>query len=583
MAGLVAIISEDRRTPVSVDEIRGLADAYSRLRPSRAEREVSAGEWARVTLLDGDVAGELVEDRGSWMLSVGAMHTPSPLHAPLAEFDGQFAAIRYDANRDELVVLTDPFAMQALYVARRGDRTYVSTSATTLARHLAAEPEPLARKFYLRTGYIFGPITHWRGVERMDPGTALTFSRRSARREVYWRPVVDDRVRSMSLAETVDHCIAVGEATVQRHLRSVGRFWADLTGGFDSRMVTALLSRAGLSFDVSTNGYDDDLDVKLARQVADTAGLEWRAFRLPPAWEPDDLTLRHAAAWGDGSLDVLQLADVLWNQRERAAAHVWLVAGGGGEHFNAFPWLQEYPWAGRSRRVHETLAVMRWVPRAELSFLRDSAGKEIEAYARQQFSKCAALFSDHPATTQYDAVYAYKSTGHFGAYRSANEAHVCQVVPCYYRDVFTTALSANHRWRNGHRLQRGIITRLNRSVAAVPVTQGGTALPVRAASAHHMAPYYTKYARAATRKVRQRLRPVTAGHSATQSLPPYSAAVRRLRENGVLDPSKMHTADDYHRATLDALVDAATHGQHGALKLVGRIATVELAVRGATV
>ena len=582
MAGLVAIIADDRRAPVTMAETRALADAYATLREGGSERIVSAGDWAQVVLIDGEVPGELVEAGSSWMVSVGALHAPAPLRAPLAELDGQFAAIRYDAERDELVVLSDPFGMQALYAAKSGGKTYVSTSAMSLARHLGALSSPLGRKYYIRTGHLFGPLTHWHGVERLNAGTALTFNIRSRRSETYWRPVVDESVRGMSLDQTVDHCISVAEAAVRRHLGSRGRFWADLTGGFDSRMVTTLLSHAGMSFDATTSGQDGDIDIELAREVAHTAGLAWHPFGIPPAWTPDERALRHAAAWGDGSLDVLHLAGVLWSQRERRATHLSLVSGGGGEHFSGYPWLPEYLWAARSRRIHPMFAVMNWVPRMEMPFMRDSGRDQVEAYARQRFLESAAPFSGEPATTQYDAVYAYKSTGHFGAYRSANEAHIRQTVPCYYRDIFTAALSANHRWRNGHRLHRAIITRLDPSVAAVAVTRGGDALPVNSLSVHRLLPYYTKFAGAAARRVRHRLAPAQTPHAAGPAPRAHASAVAHLRTVGVLDPRRMHTGDDYHKEAFEALVEKASHGQASALKLVGRVATAELAVRGAT-
>lgn len=581
VAGIIAIIADDRRTPVAVAETRALADAYAALRGSGSERVVAAGDWAQAMLLDGEVSGELFQEGPSWMVSVGALQASAPLRTPFAELDGQFAAIRYDAERDELTVLSDPFGMQAVYVARHSGKTYVSTSAMALARHLGATSNPLGRRFYLRTGFLFGPLTHWHGIERLDPGTALTFDPLSRRSDTYWRPVVDESVRKMSFDETVDHCIAVAEAALQRHIGSGTSFWADLTGGFDSRMVTTLLSHVGLSFDATTSGEEGDLDVELAREVAQTARLPWRPFRVPSTWAPDEGALHHAAAWCDGSLDVLHLADVLWSQRERSATHVTLVSGGGGEHFSGYPWLPEYLWAPRSRRIHPMFAVMNWVPRIEMSFMRDSGREEVESYARQRFVERAALFSGESATTQYDAVYAYKSTGHFGAYRSANEAYIRQTVPCYYRDIFTAALSADYRWRNGHRLHRAIITRLNPSVAAVAVTRGGNALPVNALSIHRLLPYYTKFARAAARRVRHRLAPASTPHAAAQAPRAYAAAVGHLRAVGILDPRRMHTGDDYRHEALDALVQAACQGQAPALKLVGRVATAELAVRDA--
>jgi asparagine synthetase B (glutamine-hydrolysing) len=116
-----------------------------------------------------------------------------------------FAAVRHCARRDVVEVLTDPFGLQALYVASRGDLTYVCTSALALARHLAAEPDPVGAALFLRTGVQYGPVTHWQGVERVEPGTVMTFGPAGRRVATYWRPSAS---RPTSAGATAAGCTA---------------------------------------------------------------------------------------------------------------------------------------------------------------------------------------------------------------------------------------------------------------------------------------------------------------------------------------------------------------------------------------
>jgi hypothetical protein len=582
VAGLVGVISHDRARPLPAEELAGLAAAYRALRGAEHVERVSLGRWAHVARIDGRVAGRTHPANGSWTLCIGALHADGdPTTSPLEQLDGQFAAIRFDAATDRLSIVTDPFGMQALYVCERDGRTYVSTSSAALARHLRAEPDPLGLRFFLRAGYHFGPLTHWQGIERLDPATVVTFGGTRRERRVYWLPQVDERVRGMTYTQTVDHCADVALATVGRRLGAAPLLWADLTGGFDSRLVVALLQRLGVPFRTATTGDAAHPDVVLAGEVARAGRLAWQHDQMPDGWSLDPAMARSAIAWGDGSLELLQLGEVLWRHEQKSRTCATVVTGGGGEHASARPWLQEFLRAGRSQRVNfDRLLGMRYLPPFDLSMLRSDPTAEVQAYCRASLGARADLYAGELNTTKLDAIYAYKSTGHVGTYRSASEAFVRQEIPFYYRDFFTACFSAHHRWRNGHRLQRGIIQRLSPELAPVPTTLGGPAEPMRISNAHRFLPYYRDAADATLRKLRR------SGRTRGPGTPPRVAAaraavVRRLRDDGTLDPRRMRSAELYAPGALDAFLARAARTELTSWQMAGRIATLELLLRAA--
>jgi hypothetical protein len=580
MAGLAAIISDDRATPVSHDEVAELARSYQDLRGEGRVQVASVADWARIAKIGGEVGDGIEFEDASWAAVVGALHADGPFcRASLSGLDGQFAAARYDGERDELQVFNDPFGMQALYVARRSGRTYASTSSAALARHLGAAPDPVGRALFLRTGLQFGPVTHWQGVERLDPATALVFAATGTERATYWSASVDSAVRGMSLARAVDHCIEVGLEAVRSHLPSHSRVWADLTGGFDTRMVTALMAHAGIQFLTNTSGEADDVDVRLARRVAQAGGYMWQHERLPEDWSLSDAELRRAFGWGDGALEIIQLAEVLWRHQQRSRRSAVVVTGGGGEHFNHFPWMPEFIRAGRSRRANlDGFMRLRVMSPVNLSVLRRDPTCEAEDYCRARFTERSRPYGTELNTTQLDALYAYKSAGHFGAYRSAGEAFVRVEMPCYYKDVFSAAFSVHHRWRNAHRLQASIIERLNPAVARIPTNRGAPAQALRITNAHRYVPYYAGLIRNATRKLRGRAAPSQAGGVADQA---RREMVRRLAAQGVLAFDSMRSAELYEKAAFGRLLARAQASGFNDWGMIGRIATVEMAARNA--
>ena len=581
MSGLVGVISNDRGRALPASDLTPLLDAYQGLRGVGEVVRASAGEWGHVALVHGHVPGAHETQHGSWLLATGAVHADGPLLAAAPkDLDGQFVAVAYDAAREQLSVLTDAFGMQALYVAEHEGRTYVSTSATVLARCLGAPADALAAKVFLRAGYLFGPLSHWQGVERLGPATLLTFGPQGRGRTEYWRPTVDERVRRLSFAGTVDACVDVALETVRRRLRFEERIWADLTGGYDSRMVAGMLTRAGVPFQTSTNGSDENLDVVLARRVAQVGGYPWRQQKLAGDWQLDPALAESAVAWSDGSLELFQLGEVLANHQAKRTASPVVVTGGGGEHISARPWVHELWRAGRTQEVRlDDVIRMRYVHPLDLSVLRESPEAEVMDYFRTQLGPRGERYAGELNTTKLDAIYAYKSTGHFGNYRSASEAFVQQEIPFYLRDFFSVCFSAHHRWRNGHRLQAAVIERLDPRTAALPTTMGGPAQPQRITNAHRFVPYYTAALRAVGRKVAERVRPPA-------PVPPDPAVarrrapvVRRLRETGALDPATMRSGELYDPSRLKRLLASTEDPGCSRWTLLGRVATLELALR----
>jgi hypothetical protein len=214
-----------------------------------------------------------------------------------------------------------------------------------------------------------------------------------------------------------------------------------------------------------------------------------------------------------------------------------------------------------------------------MSMLRDDPTLEVEDYCRRQLLRRAAPYADEPNTTQIDVMYAYKSTGHFGAYRSASEAELRTEMPFYYRDLFTASFSAHHRWRNWHRLQRGIIARLDPAVAAVPTTLGGPAEPLRPTNAHRFVPYIADLAGAAARKLRGRERPPASPAAADDASRRYADLIRRLSAGGALDPATMISGELYEPRALEVLRARARRPGFRAWKELARIATLEYALR----
>jgi hypothetical protein len=585
-AGFVGVIGHGGDHSIEA-EAQALSKDYETLRGAGHRVFLRAGEWAStVGFRNRPFDVELPTDGRGWALAAGAVHISAyPTGSGAGGIEGQFALITYDEALKTVVVVSDPFGMHGLYLARRDGRLYFSTSVLALARHLRAKPSLLGLRIYLRAGYHFGSTTNWEGIERIDPAVLLTLTPERMERHVYWRPTVDRDVARLRFVSAVDHCIEVATDACRSLFAQTPPAWADLSGGYDTRLLALLLDRAGVAFETNTRGRPHVPDIPIAREVARKAGWKWLPLMLPEEWDallPSFLPV--ALAWGDGNLDAVELSRVLWAHEELARKRTGLISGGGGEHYRGFAWRQEFFRAGRSSRVNmDNWLDMRLLHPLNTTILASDPTAEVRADFADRMQRRAEPYSDERNTTQLDVMYAYKMTGHFGAFLSADGAYLTSCLPFYFRTIFEAAFSTSHHHRGHHRLMRHMIQRLSPSLAAVETSTGGPAQPWRARNLHRFGPYYVDVARRAVAKLSHRA--VGRAFLAPRRAPNPSATrargvlVSELRANGILGPPEMRSAPLYNRR---AFVEWLEHADQPAFQdeaLIGRVITVELALR----
>jgi hypothetical protein len=586
-AGFVAVVAHDRHASIE-DDLDGLAAEYERLRGPSQRVVATAGSWAAVVAFNSprEQRAEGQVRASAWAVAAGAVHfSRHPPKSGLADLEGQFALVAYDDAQATLILASDPFGMHALYITQRNGTTYISTSVLALARYVRARPSLFGVRSFLRAGYHFGRSTSWDGIERLDPATLMAFTPEGVEKQVYWSPVVDRSVARLRFDEAVEHCTEVVVGVYHDLFNGMPRVWTDLTGGYDTRLLALLMREAGVAFDTNTRETRYSADISVAREIARTGGWNWSLLTLPDEWEsvlPSLLPV--ALAWGDGNLDAIQLARVLWAHKELGRKHRGLAIGGGGEHYRGFAWRQEFLQAGRSSRVNiDNWLDMRLLHPMNTDIFASDPTPEVRDDFRERMVRRAEPYSGEPNTTQLDVMYAYKVMGHFGAYLSADGAFLQSRLPFYFRPTFGAAFSTSHRHRDNHRLMRYMINRLDPKLAAVRTATGGPAQPWRLSNLPRFVPYYVDLGRRATAKLTYRAIGRAVFARPTNPRPEVvrarSTLVRRLRSEGVLDPSRMRSAPLYKPGALEPWLDLAERPVFADEELLGRLVTVEFALR----
>lgn len=192
------------------------------------------------------------------------------------EYDGAFAGVFWDADREILIVATDCLGMQPIYMRDEpGALTFVSdTKAVT------GEPDPAAWGAFISMGHPIGERSLMDGLRRVPPASILTYDCKRQHLEVrrYWQwPEASDDWRHYdflaSLGRDIDAYASLGNAGTVL-----------LSGGFDSRLLLFLLKRAGIPVDALSIAHEDehgDADGRLAQAVAKKVGILLRRVSPP--------------------------------------------------------------------------------------------------------------------------------------------------------------------------------------------------------------------------------------------------------------------------------------------------------------
>lgn len=548
------------------------------------------------------------EANGSWLLAAGTIVSLSDdildLRALLRDYvengpaalqnhDGHFALVLYNGREKILSVISDGMALFSIFYGQRGAETVVATSALAVARHIHARPDRLAVEVFMRTGRVYGDRTLWQGVKRLPPATVLKITPARVKSSRYWSPTYDESIARLSFDDALAQATELLSDTFRRSLRREGPIWADLTGGFDTRITTTLMTRIGVPFITYCVGPAHHPDVQIAELVSGEMGWAYRRMPLPENWADEQLAwLEPALHRGDGHLNVVQLAGVLWGHQQRATLSRDHVTGGGGEN-----WRGPSYWkgnlsnlGGRSGLNYDYILDARLfqfrVPAAVLS--RDWAlpvRRELRAY----LESLAAPYADLPIAHQLDAIFMlHRHPQHGGAYLSASAGVMRSLIPLCFKAPTDFAFSLNYGWKlpYHHRFIRSLLERENPRLANIATTSGGPAVPLRLSNVAAFAPLWQSILDGATRKISKKLlgRTIRPKKSATGK---SEADARQIRQGwlryaeaeNLLTPSHMRSAALYQADALSDLVSQAGAESFRQIEFLARVITVEMAMR----
>jgi asparagine synthase (glutamine-hydrolysing) len=256
-----------------------------------------------------------------------------------ARLDGMFGVAIWDVKRRALHLGRDRYGEKPLFYSVDENRRILFASELKSLLHVPgfrAEIDPAAVRAYTCFGYVPMPGSIFRGVHKLPPGHFLRWVDGRATVSRYYKLELGPKIR-LTENEAVEELARRLDDAVKSRLVSDVPFGAFLSGGLDSSVVVALMSRH-LSQPVRTFsiGFREEKYNELsdARRVANHLKTEHHELVV----EPDAVELLQSLVWylDEPFADASAVPTYLVAKLAREHVKMVLTGDGGDEAFAGY-------------------------------------------------------------------------------------------------------------------------------------------------------------------------------------------------------------------------------------------------------
>lgn len=535
---------------------------------------------------------------GNWLLAVGSwFHADGygtgaevRLLARLAqagcaqvaqELSGFFTLLFGNAQSGATFVITDLIGSRHTFYREFPWGVALASSSLLLASLETAALDPLGCEEFLRTGIVYEDRSFYRYVRKLTPASVYQLSNgKLSAPQQYWH-IKQLTPESLKGEQAVEAFGASITAAARQVGQAFPRIISDLTGGYDSRALTAALLTAGVSFETTVSGAPTAPDVVIARGLAGITGQPHHPIEVNP--KVTFVQLQQALALTDGEADIVEYArNVLPVHTSTAQQYDISLNGSFGEVARGYWWELLLPHTGAQVPLDtRKVAAARYVvdPGSLQLF---AAPLDLVTHFADVIERANAGLRDWPNTAQMDHAYLQlrmqRWQGRMAT--STDQIRPC-LSPLMFRPVLETMLQTEQRLRQRSLLVRRMLNRLQPRLAAYPLEYGYPAEPFNLGNAHRFVPLLTSYGRKVWDKG---WRVLGVKRAASSGTPVEPARLQLWREEAVrelLQPATMRLRDWLGQERLQTFLNASQQPGFSYEQQWARVLSLEYALRAA--
>ncbi len=193
----------------------------------------------------------------------------------LNHLNGMFGLAIWDVMKKRLVVARDAMGIKLVYYKiDSGHLTFGSEIRPILAADNGRpDVDPAALNLFLRFRYTPSPLTIFKGIRKLAPGTMLVVEDGQCTEERWYHYTPSPFSSPKEDREAIQDLLGLYRAAVRRHLLSDVPVGILLSGGLDSGLLLALMNEHGGAWPAYSIGYGNTFKDDELADAAETARL----------------------------------------------------------------------------------------------------------------------------------------------------------------------------------------------------------------------------------------------------------------------------------------------------------------------
>lgn len=188
--------------------------------------------------------------------------------------NGMFGLAIWDVRRGQLVLARDAMGIKPLYYRLADGRLDFGSEIRSLLAADRREPgiDPVALSLFLRFRYTPSPLTVFRGIRKLAPGTMLV-CKDGLCREQRWYTYAPEPFSDKETGDAAEELLGLYRGAVKRHLISDVPVGVLLSGGLDSGLLLGLMNENGSGWPAYTAGYGSSFQDDEMAEAVESASL----------------------------------------------------------------------------------------------------------------------------------------------------------------------------------------------------------------------------------------------------------------------------------------------------------------------
>jgi asparagine synthase (glutamine-hydrolysing) len=201
----------------------------------------------------------------------------------LDHLNGMFGFAVWDEKARRLVLARDRAGIKPLYYKLESDRLFFGSEVRAILAGTGekAELDPVSLNLFLRYRYTPSPLTLFKRIRKLAPGTRLVIENGECRVERYWNYRAEPFSPMPSVEQAESELLDLYKQAVRRQLISDVPLGLLLSGGLDSGLLLALMNLEGTDHKTFTVGYGESFaDDELSEAAATAKALGARNYSV---------------------------------------------------------------------------------------------------------------------------------------------------------------------------------------------------------------------------------------------------------------------------------------------------------------